>query len=153
MRLPQTTCLGIKKNLHYATQHANTNCCYCYYFTMPPRYVILNLSDDTTASDIDRHFESLYSGAPERSLVFVFDTTGIKSLTLRTLMRIIPVIHKYKEQSDRKLVESHVIVPGKYVYNLLRGFIAMPFVRTARPVHLHRDREFLDPLLNVTERT
>ena len=119
---------------------------------MPPRYVIMNLSDSTTASDVDRHFASLYSGAPERSLVFVFDTSSIQSLTLRTLMRILPVIHKYKDQSERKLVESHVIVPGKCVYNLLRGFIAMPFVKTARPVHLHRNREFLHPLLNVTEK-
>ena len=111
------------------------------------KYCIFNVRDDTTSADIDQQFSVLYDTADDHSLVFIFNMERIQTMTLQKLMQIVPVVRKYKEESERKLIETHVIIPEKWAYKLLKCFIALPVVKTARPVKLHRD----DTLLRVID--
>ena len=110
------------------------------------RYVVFNVKDSTTSTDIDGEFKRLYSGAKDRSLVFVFNMTKIQSMTLPKLMEIMPLVRKYKAQSERYLIETHVIIPEKWAYRLLKCFIDLPIFKTARPVLLHRDNALLQKI-------
>lgn len=107
------------------------------------KYCIFNVRDTTTSEEIDRQFASLYGSADDHSLVFVFNMERIRSMTLKKLMQIVPVVRKYREESERKLIETHVIIPEKWAYKILKCFIALPVVKTARPVKLHRDKTLL----------
>ena len=119
----------------------------------PRRYVVFNVKNTTTPADIDHEFAKLYNSTTDRSLVFVFNMERIRKMTLPKLMQLIPLVRKYKKQSEQKLIETHVIIPEKWSYKLFKCFIALPVFQPARPVRLHRDTSLLKALdMNVLTR-
>lgn len=110
------------------------------------RYVQLDMPDDFTPEDLDRTFQRVYATAEDRSLVLIFRTSQIISCSAKKLSRLIPIIHKYKSLSDRKVVESHVVVRNKLLYRLLKCFLKLRLVKPARPVRIHRDERFLETI-------
>ena len=110
------------------------------------QYVVFEMTDNLTPESLDKAFERVYASADRQSLIFIFKTSKLKSFSATRLVGLIPVIKKHKLTSELKLIESHVIIENKLLYKLLKCFLQLPFVSTARPVKLHMNSKFIDNL-------
>lgn len=117
------------------------------YYNKMPNYVFFDVNNQTTATCIDTKLKNAYEDAEDQSLVFIFNTSKLRNLTLQKLMSIIPIIKKYRKDSEKKLIETNLIITHLYVRRIVNLFL--PLVATCRPVLIHDNMNVLNKILKA----
>jgi hypothetical protein len=92
----------------------------------------LGITDDTTASDLDRYFTSVW--CHREPVKLVFDTTHCSRISLRKVLSLRRVLNKHRGDARKYIDHSEVLVKNALTRRVLS--MAMCIIRTERPVKI-----------------
>ncbi|AUT19162.1 hypothetical protein DSLPV1_191 [Dishui lake phycodnavirus 1] len=92
----------------------------------------INVTDDTSPSDIDRYFTESWKRCGRNKINFVFDIRECRNISLGRLLGMRSVLNKHRANSREHIDHSTIVVANNTTKNILRMGLAI--IRTERPV-------------------
>ena len=97
------------------------------------RNIKLILDNSTTPDMFDNHMVNLFSRKTD--VILHIDASRYTSLRFKTIMKLLPILDKHRENSRKYLKHTSIVVPNKFILNVIN--FSLPFIRTEQPVYVH----------------
>ena len=94
----------------------------------------IGITDETTPEDLDGYFTQIWKH--QKRVILVFDTTQCCHLSLRRALKMKSVLNKHRENSQKFIEHSNIMVKSNLAKNILRTALAI--IRTERPVYVQK---------------
>lgn len=96
------------------------------------RNIKLTLDNSTTPDMFDNHMVHLFSS--KKDVILDIDASRCTSLRFKTIMKLLPILDKHRNNSRKYLKHTSIVVPNKFISNVIN--FSLPFIRTEQPVYV-----------------
>lgn len=90
----------------------------------------LSVDNSTTPEIFDKHMTNMFS--KKKNIILHIDASKCTSLRFKTVMKMMPIINKHRENSRKYLQQTTIIVPNQFITRVIN--FSLPFVRPEQPV-------------------
>ena len=95
--------------------------------------------DNSTTSEIfDTHMNNMFS--KKTKIILHIDASKCTSLRFKTVMKLMPIINKHRENSRKYLQQTTILVPNQFITRVIN--FSLPFVRPEQPVFINTLSKF-----------
>jgi hypothetical protein len=96
------------------------------------RNVKLTLDNSTTPDMFDNEMVNLFSRKTD--VILDIDASRCTSLRFKTIMKLLPILDKHRDNSHKYLKHTSIVVPNKFISKVIN--FSLPFIRTEQPVYV-----------------
>lgn len=93
----------------------------------------LFVDNSTTPEIFDKHMTNMFSN--KKKIILHIDASKCTSLRFKTVMKMMPIINKHRENSRKYLQQTTILVPNQFITRVIN--FALPFIRPEQPVFIN----------------
>ena len=98
----------------------------------------LFIDNSTTPEIFDKHMNNIFS--KKKKTILYIDASKCTSLRFKTIMKMMPIINKHRENSRKYLEQTTILVPNQFITRVIN--FSLPFVRPEQPVYINTLSKF-----------